>query len=204
MKSVTILVIAFVLMLPLTIFAQSSSQESNCPTGTKAVVKGANIECIKISNVKKTCPDGTYLGLYNQKNPACRDNITNQIVDPDTGLMYDSQTGEIILDDEQIMYVGIGIIVLIIIVAVITKASQSKTHSSSYKDVVRKHFTPNTKERVKELQHGKCADCGKYPTHWEFDHVDTRGDNSIENCQGLCLDCHQSKTRKDDWRNTKN
>jgi 5-methylcytosine-specific restriction endonuclease McrA len=115
--------------------------------------------------------------------------------------MTDSQTGEIILEDNQLLYIGIGFVVLIIILGI--AKSKSKSSSDSYKDVERKRFTPNTKERVKELQHGKCAECGKFPTHWEFDHIDTRGENSIENCQGLCLDCHQSKTREDDWGNTR-
>ncbi len=184
-------------------FDQSLSQSDSCPQGTKTEVRGTEIICIPISNAERTCPIGTYQGLDNQGNFACRDVETNQIIDPDTGLMMDSQTGEIILDDSQMRYVGIGVFILFIIIAGLALASRKKSESESYKDVERKHFTPNTKERVKELQHGRCADCGKIPTHWEFDHIDTRGDNSIENCQGLCLDCHQSKTRKDDWSNSR-
>ena len=201
MKSVLIIAIAFVLLIPISVFAQSSSIDDNCPQGTKAEVRGLEIVCVSVSDVKRTCPAGTYQGKDNQGNFACRDIDTNQIVDPNTGIMTDSQTGEIILDDNQLLYIGIGFVVLIIILGV--AKSKSKSSPDSYKDVERMRFTPNTKERVKELQHGKCADCGKFPTHWEFDHIDTRGDNSVENCQGLCLDCHQSKTRKDDWRNTR-
>ena len=191
------------MLIPASVFAQSSSQSENCPPGTKAEVRGANIECVQISNVKRTCPVGTYQGLDNQGNFACRDIDTNQIVDPNTGIMTDSQTGEIILGEGQMGEIVLGVIFLIIIIAIAVKVASSKSKSDSYKDVERMHFTPNTKERVKELQHGRCAECGKYPTHWEFDHIDTRGDNSIENCQGLCLDCHQSKTREDDWGNTR-
>ena len=199
MKPVIIIAIAFVVLIPTTVFAQTSSQSDICPQGTKAEVRGAEIVCVGISNVERTCPVGTYQGRDNQGNFACRDIDTNQIVDPNTGIMTDSQTGEIILDDNQLLYIGIGFVVLIIILGVAKSKSKS-----AYKDVERKDFTPNTKERVKELQHARCAECGKIPTHWEFDHIDTRGDNSIENCQGLCLDCHQSKTREDDWRNTRN
>jgi len=173
MKPVIIIAIAFVLLVPLSVFPQESLD----------------------------CPKGTYHGLDNAGNEACRDIDTNQIVDPNTGIMTDSQTGEIILGEGQMGGIVLGVIFLIIIIAIAAKVASSK--SDSYKDVERMHFTPNTKERVKELQHGRCAKCGKYPTHWEFDHIDTRGDNSIENCQGLCLDCHQSKTREDDWGNTR-
>ena len=114
--------------------------------------------------------------------------------------MYDSQTGEMILDNDQTMYVGMGIIVLIVIIAVIVKASQLKSSSNSYKDVTRKDFTNSTRESVKEKQNGRCTICRKIPTHWEFDHIDGRGDNSISNCHGLCRDCHQTKTLDDNER----
>lgn len=101
------------------------------------------------------------------------------------------------------MIIGIVVIAIIIIVAGIAVARR-KSEQESYKDVERKDFPFATKERVKELQKGKCAICERYPTHWEFDHIDTRGDNSIENCQGLCRDCHQKKTLDDNWRNARN
>ncbi len=198
MKPVIIIVIAFVLLIPFSAFAQSSSQSDNCPQGTKAEVKGAEIVCVRISNVERTCPVGTYQGLDNQGNFACRNIDTNQIVDPNTGIMTDSQTGEIILEDNQLLYIGIGFVVLIIILGI--AKSKSKSSSDSYKDVERADFTSITKDRVMELQHGKCSMCGKFPRHWEFDHIDSRGDNSIENCQGLCRDCHQDKTLKDNER----
>ncbi|MCH7967625.1 MAG: HNH endonuclease [Thaumarchaeota archaeon] len=200
MKPVIIIAIAFVLLIPASVFAQSSSQSENCPAGTKAEVRGANIECVQISNVKRTCPVGTYQGLDNQGNFACRDIDTNQIVDPNTGIMTDSQTGEIILGEGQMGGIVLGVIFLIIIIAIAVKVASSKSKSDSYKDVERADFTSITKDRVMELQHGQCAMCGKFPRHWEFDHIDSRGDNSIENCQGLCRDCHQDKTLKDNER----
>jgi len=108
MKPVIIIAIAFVLLIPLPVFAQSSSIDDNCPQGSKAEVRGSEIVCVRISNVERTCPVGTYQGLDNQGNFACRDIDTNQIVDPNTGIMTDSQTGEIILDDNQLLYIGIG------------------------------------------------------------------------------------------------
>ena len=135
-----ILALAFVLLAPGTVFAQSSSQENNCPVGTKPVVKGTTIECVQITNIQRTCPDGTYQGRDNQGNFACRDIDTNQIVDPNTGLMYDSQTGEVILDDNQSMYVGIGIILVILIIGGIVAVSRKKSSPESefYQSTIRK------------------------------------------------------------------
>ena len=214
MKPVIIIVIAFVLLIPLSAFAQEESlSELTARLDAENIQKAQEAGSIVDSGSpsvsqqelfkKIDCPSGTYYGLDNQGNPACRDVDTNQIVDPNTGISYDSQTGEIILGEGQMGGIVIGVIFLIIIIAIAIKVASSKSKPESYKDVERKQFTPITKERVKELQHGRCAECGKIPTHWEFDHIDTRGDNTIENCQGLCLDCHQSKTREDDWRNTR-
>jgi len=96
-KSVIIIAIAVVLLIPTAVFAQTSSQSDICPQGTKAEVRGAEIVCINISNVERTCPVGTYQGRDNQGNFACRDIDTNQIVDPNTGIMTDSQIFFLIL-----------------------------------------------------------------------------------------------------------
>ena len=154
--------------------AQSFSQTSGCPEGMEAKVRGVEVICVKETTSQKS----------------------------ESNSQTNLQFTDIQLTDEQWMYVGIGIVVFIIIIAVIVKASQSKPES--YKDVRLKRFTHTTKNIVKKLQKGKCADCGTYPTHWEFDHIHTRGDNSIDNCQGLCRDCHQDKTLDDNWGNNRN
>jgi len=101
MKSILIVTIVFVLLIPIPAFAQSSSQQNNCPDGMKAEVNGVTITCVPISDVKRTCPHGSYQGLDNQGNFACRDIDSNNLVDPKTGLMYDSQTGELIQEKKQ-------------------------------------------------------------------------------------------------------
>ena len=158
MKPVIIIAIAFVLLIPLTVFAQSSSQSDNCPQGTKAEVKGAEIVCVRISNVERTCPVGTYQGLDNQGNFACRNIDTNQIVDPNTGIMTDSQTGEIILQGDQETYVAIGIAILIFIIIAAIIAGLSK-RGSKPEEVIRKGWTEIEKEQVRISQDGKCAKC---------------------------------------------
>ena len=195
LKSVIIIALAFVLLVPGTVFAQSSSQENNCPVGTKPVVKGTTIECVQITNIERTCPDGTYQGRDNQGNFACRDIDTNQIVDPNTGLMYDSQTGEVILDDNQSMYVGIGIILVILIIGVIIVASKRKT---PYKDLPRKGFSDAIKEQVLRRQNHRCAECDRVLDVVDFDHIDAnKTNNDISNCQALCPNCHAKKSRNE-------
>ena len=61
----------------------------------------------------------------------------------------------------------------------------------------RKPFSKSTKKEVKISQGYTCAICNKIPQHWNFDHIDSRADNSFENCQGLCLDCHMTKTNEE-------
>jgi|APSaa5957512535_1039671.scaffolds.fasta_scaffold08552_2 hypothetical protein len=150
----------------------------------------AKLEAEKINNevraAERVCPIGSHVTADNQGNSICIDSNGRFVGYPNTGdIEFGEDTGLII---------GI-IVIVIIIVAIIVKASQSK--SNSYKDVERKHFTHTTKDSVKEQQKGRCAICRKIPTHWEFDHIDGRGDNSIDNCQGLCRDCHQTKTLDD-------
>lgn len=150
----------------------------------------------------RICPYGSYLGKDAFGNQACLDSKTNQVVSSPN--IARSTSGSQPTSGDNGFVIGIVIfIIIIVIIAGIVKGSR-KPSSESYKDVERKRFSFATTERVKELQKGKCAECERYPTHWEFDHIDTRGDNSIENCQGLCRDCHQKKTLDDDWRNTRN
>lgn len=100
-----------------------------------------------------------------------------------------SQTGN---DSGAVIGVIIVIVIIIIIAGIAKSRGQEKT--VEYKDIQRKGFSNYTKESVKEQKNGRCAICNKIPTHWEFDHINGRGDNDIRNCQGLCRDCHQDKT----------
>lgn len=60
--------------------------------------------------------------------------------------------------------------------------------------IKRRAFTKETKKRVLQHQNHRCKSCGTSPNHWDFDHIGSRGDNSVSNCQALCLDCHREKT----------
>ncbi len=206
MKPVMIIAIAFVLLIPFSVFAQEESladiaKRLDAENLEKAKQSGSIIQPTpntqQQSLEKIDCPKGTYQGLDNQRNPACRDINTNQIVDPNTGLVYDSQTGEIILDDEQIGYVVIGIIILIIIIAVIAKASQSSSSSGSEtKSLTRKGWTDSQHKQVLNRQDGRCAKCSEVSGTFQFDHKDdNHNNNDLDNCQALCPNCHDRKSR---------
>ena len=60
----------------------------------------------------------------------------------------------------------------------------------------RKAFSKSTKKSTLEKQGYRCNICGEKSDIWEYDH--TNGDssnNSLENCQALCPNCHAKKTR---------
>ena len=62
-------------------------------------------------------------------------------------------------------------------------------------DGKRRAFNQATKNAVLIRQNYTCNICGRTPENWDFDHIGSRADNSVGNCQALCLDCHRNKTR---------
>ena len=159
------------------------------------------------------CPEGTYYGLDNQGMQACRDIQTNQIVEPDTLKIIDSEeisdsdgkrmTGsdikirtdsalpEIILNDEQTSYVGFGILGLIGIIGGIIGISRTKIGSAIFQ---KRGWSSDEKEQVRARQYDRCNMCFREPTRWAYDHFDgNKRNNDISNCQGLCSKCKSEK-----------
>ena len=105
-----------------------------------------------------------------------------------------------------------GIVILIIIVGVLIVISKAKpsqlpstdtapifdnTDYSYTAPVVRRGWTVDEKEQVRIRQDGKCAHCGKPPPRWDYHHVDgDRSNNSTDNCEGLCPNCHSVETHE--------
>jgi len=58
----------------------------------------------------------------------------------------------------------------------------------------RRAFSEDTKQFVLNRQDYRCNICGTSMQYWDFDHIGSRNDNSPENCQALCLNCHREKT----------
>ena len=102
---------------------------------------------------------------------------------------------------------GVGIFLIIAIgsVGVIAFRNISKrqpviennTIDYSWTPPVRKGWTPDQKEQVRIRQDGKCAHCQKPPPRWEYHHKNgNRSDNSLDNCEGLCPNCHSVETHE--------
>ena len=66
------------------------------------------------------------------------------------------------------------------------------------KPIPRNDFKKETITAVRRFQHGYCAYPGcKKRNRLQKDHIRGRDDNSFENCQLLCPDHHDLKTRID-------
>ena len=144
---------------------------------------------------ERVCPVGSHITTDNQGNQICVDSSGRL-----TG--YPNAQSEFEFGDLEGYGLAIFVVILIIIIAIAAIAKNrggGTTEAYDYRDEARQPFSNDTKEQVMESQYGRCAMCGKIPKHWEFDHIHGRGDNSIKNCQGLCRDCHQDKTLKDNY-----
>ena len=62
----------------------------------------------------------------------------------------------------------------------------------------RKSFSRYVKDEILERQKNRCAMCNNKLFYPHFDHIDgNRSNNSLTNCQALCPNCHELKTRRD-------
>lgn len=137
------------------------------------------------------CPTGSHQKAVSGEKIICVD-------DNDPRIIVEPLSEQNISFDNVYIIAGIAIVIIIIIIAVIKSSSKPSEVAYTEKEhIERRPFSKATKEKTKEIQHGRCAGCDCYPTHWEFDHIGRRDDNSLENCQGLCRDCHQDKTLRE-------
>ena len=62
----------------------------------------------------------------------------------------------------------------------------------------RNNFSKKVKDAIRMIQKGRCAIKGCHNSDFfEFDHIRGRDDNSLSNCQMLCMYHHQVKTNED-------
>lgn len=64
----------------------------------------------------------------------------------------------------------------------------------------RRYFSKEIELEVLRLQKYRCASCGRGindKDNRDADHIRGHDDNSIQNCQMLCLKCHRRKSRLD-------
>jgi preprotein translocase subunit SecG len=140
---------------------------------------------------QRLCPLGSHIGKDSFGNQACLDSKTGQFVSyPDTG--------QSVVDDNTLI---IGIVIFIIIIVIIAAVAKSRS-SSDYSEEgyeqykPRRGFSSSTRKLALERQGGRCALCGDYSSTYHFDHKNgDRSDDSPYNCQALCPNCHDRKTR---------
>jgi hypothetical protein len=150
------------------------------------------------------CPKNAYHGLDNQGNETCRDILTNQILEPESVIVVDSdlkkitsdswiddsETGDIINDD-QTLVIGFIILVGIGIIGVGVKNKKLEIFQ-------RQGLSDIQKKQVRDRQYSKCNMCFTPPTKWKYDYVaGNKSHNDLNNCQGLCSDCYSMKTQRD-------
>ncbi len=168
------------------------------------------IDAFGQQDLQLDCPKNAYHGLDNQGNEACRDILTNQILEPESVIIIDSnsektesdswiinnlETGEIILNDDQTTTIEIIILALIGIVGSIIAINAKKRKLQIFQ---RRGWGSIQKEQVRSRQYGKCNMCFTQPSQWKYDYFDgNKSNNDLNNCQGLCSDCHSVKTKRD-------
>ena len=168
------------------------------------------IDAFGQQDLQLNCPKNAYHGIDNQGNEACRDILTNQILEPESVIIIDSnsekiksdswiinnpETAEIILNDDQTTTVEIVILALIGVVGSIIVINTKKRKLQIFQ---RRGWSSIQKEQVRSRQYGKCNMCFTSTSQWKYDYFDgNKSNNDLNNCQGLCSDCHSVKTKRD-------
>lgn len=141
------------------------------------------------SFAKVDCPRGTHERAISGGGIICVDDATGKEVKPEDYLSY--QLG----GESATITVGIIIFIIIIIIAIKIR-KKSKVESVVSEGRVRKPFSQDIRDMVLEKQSGRCAICGKHVSSFQFDHKDgDSSNNSLNNCQALCPNCHDRKSR---------
>jgi len=151
--------------------------------------------------IELNCPENAYHGLDNHGNEACRDIQTNQVLEPkseiitdsektksDSKIINDPKTGGIILNDEQPQIIEIIIFALIVIVGSIVGVSAKKGKlkifqkldlnstigaitNEKLKIFQKRGWSNIQKEEVRNRQYDKCNMCFTEPSQWKYDYI---------------------------------
>jgi len=191
-KPVIIIAIAFVLLIPLSVFAQEESlSEMTARLDAENLQKAKEAGSIvnpSGSNVQQqtqqmiNCPSGYIAKAISGGGIICVNEVTGQQLDTDS-------TG---FTDNQIVWVFVIIAFIIMGFAVLKK----KSSSSELGILPRRGWADSQRKQVLDRQDGKCAMCGEHSGTFQFDHKDdNHNNNDLDNCQALCPNCHDRKSR---------
>jgi len=189
MKPVIIIAIAFVLLIPFSAFAQEESlSELTARLDAENLQKAKEAGSIvnpSGSNVQQQtqqmidCPSGYIAKALSGGGMVCVNEITGQQLDTDS-------------TDNQMIWVFVIIAFIIMLFAILKK----KSSSSELGLLPRRGWTSSQHREVLARQDGKCAKCGEYSTTFQYDHIDNNhNNNDLDNCQALCPNCHDIKSR---------
>jgi len=75
---------------------------------------------------------------------------------------------------------------------------------SMSKQTKRRRFSKFFMQKTLKLQKKRCKNCNNKLKECDFDHIDgDSSNNSLSNCQALCLECHRKKNRDIKQKNLK-
>jgi len=193
MKLVIIIAIAFVLLIPSSIFAQEESLSEltarlDAENLQKAQEAGSIVDPTSPNVPQQTqqrinCPSGYIERAVSGGGIICVNEVTGQEFDDSVMIDFDNTIGYIIIG------VIIGVIIIIGIAKTVSKESETDL-------LVRRGWTDSQHKQVLDRQDGKCAICGEHSGTFQFDHIDDdHSNNDLDNCQALCPNCHDRKSR---------
>lgn len=135
---------------------------------------------------QRICSLGSHVTTDNQGNQIC--------VDSSGRFTGYSNTSETSVSDGGEIGVAVVIFIIIIVVIIAIKKKSSSIGSDSLN--IRRGFSQSLRNGILQRQGGKCAMCGRYASSYQFDHRNgNRSDNSSDNGQALCPNCHDRKSR---------
>lgn len=155
------------------------------------------------------CPKNAYHGLDSQGNAACRDVLTNQILEPVTRTIIDSDLEKNTSDSSIISISDMGEIfsieqipivetIILFLIGIGGSVILIGVKNKKFELFQRHGWNSTQKEQIRNRQYEKCNMCFTQPSQWKYNHIDgNKNNNELNNCQGLCPDCLSVKIDRD-------
>jgi len=180
-----IILITISVSLSFPAFAQEESlSEMDARLDAENLQRSQELEQKQETLEKFDCPSGYFARALSGGQIVCVNEATGQQLD-------DSTTGASL--DVQTIFIIASVIIVIVIIAGVAAASSKKSESMP---LPRRGWTGTQQKQVLEKQDGRCGECGEVSGTFHFHHRDNnRNNNDLDNCQALCPNCHDRKSR---------